>query len=158
MTRPDRAEASMSAGLTFELTDEQQALRDIIREFAESEIAPHAAEWDEQHVFPTDSVRKLGELGAMGVAFPEEYGGLGAGAVAQAVVVEELARFDSSVAVTVGANVSIAGEPVLQFGTEEQKQRWLVPLAQGVHLGAFASTEPGGGSDVRAAKTTAKRV
>ena len=142
----------------FALTDDQIALRDTIREFAESEIAPHAAEWDEQHIFPVDVIRKLGELGAMGVAFPEEYGGLGAGAVAQAVVVEELARFDSSVAVTVGANVSIAGEPVLQFGTEEQKQRWLVPLAQGVHLGAFGSTEPGGGSDVRAATTTARRA
>jgi alkylation response protein AidB-like acyl-CoA dehydrogenase len=141
----------------FELTDDQKALRDTIREFAESEIAPHAAEWDEQHTFPVDVIRKLGELGAMGVAFPEEYGGLGAGAVAQAVVVEELARFDSSVAVTVGANVSIAGEPVLQFGTEDQKQRWLVPLARGEHLGAFASTEPGGGSDVRAATTSARR-
>jgi alkylation response protein AidB-like acyl-CoA dehydrogenase len=111
---------------------------------------------DEQHVFPTAVIRQLGELGAMGVAFPEAYGGLGAGAVAQAVVVEELARIDSSVAVTVGANVSIAGEPVLLFGTEEQKQRWLVPLARGEHIGAFASTEPGGGSDVRAATTVAR--
>ncbi|HEV2107121.1 MAG TPA: acyl-CoA dehydrogenase family protein [Thermomicrobiales bacterium] len=141
----------------FEFTDEQRALRDAIREFAEGEIAPHAAEWDETHQFPTEVVRKLGELGAMGVAFPEEYGGLGMGAVAQAVVVEELARFDSSIAVTVGANVSIGGEPILLFGTEEQKQRWLVPLARGEHLGAFASTEPGGGSDIRAATTTARR-
>src|SRR5215218_9341405 len=146
----------MTAGLTFELTDEQQALRDIIREFAEAEIAPHAAEWDERHTFPTDVVRQLGELGAMGVAFPEEYGGLGAGAVAQALVVEELARIDSSIAVTVGADVSIAGEPVLRFGSEEQKQRWLVPLARGEHLGAFASTEPDAGSDVQAATTTAR--
>jgi short-chain 2-methylacyl-CoA dehydrogenase len=150
--------SAASAGLAFELNDEQRALRDTIREFAESEIAPHAAAWDEGHVFPTDVIRKLGELGAMGVTFPEEYGGLDAGAVAMAVVVEELARFDSSVAVTVGANVSIAGEPVLLFGTEEQKQRWLVPLATGEHLGAFASTEPGGGSDVRAATTTARRA
>ena len=141
----------------FELTDEQRALRDTIREFAEAEIAPHAAEWDERHVFPTETIRQLGELGAMGVAFPEEYGGLEAGAVAQAVVVEELARIDSSVAVTVGANASIAGEPILLFGTEEQKQRWLVPLARGEHIGAFASTEPGGGSDVRAATTVARR-
>ncbi|MFL5758928.1 MAG: acyl-CoA dehydrogenase family protein [Thermomicrobiales bacterium] len=146
----------MTSSLTFELNDEQRALRDTIREFAESEIAPHAGEWDEQHVFPVDVIRELGELGAMGVAFPEEYGGLGAGAVAQAVVVEELARIDSSIAVTVGADVSIAGEPVLLFGTEEQKQRWLIPLAQGEHLGAFASTEPGSGSDVQAASTTAR--
>jgi alkylation response protein AidB-like acyl-CoA dehydrogenase len=131
-------------------------LRDTIREFAESEIAPHAATWDHEHIFPTDAVRKLGELGAMGVAFPEEYGGLGAGALAQAVVVEELARFDSSVAITVGASVSLGGEPILKFGTEEQKQRYLVPLAQGTILGAFASTEPGSGSDVQGAQTTAK--
>jgi alkylation response protein AidB-like acyl-CoA dehydrogenase len=146
----------MTSSLMFELNDEQRALRDTIREFAESEIAPHAGEWDQNHEFPIDVVRQLGELGAMGVAFPEEYGGLGAGAVAQAVVVEELARIDSSIAVTVGADVSIAGEPVLLFGTEEQKQRWLVPLAQGQHLGAFASTEPGAGSDVQAATTSAR--
>jgi len=143
--------------LTYELTDEQRALRDSIREFAEAEIAPHAAEWDLNHTFPTETVRKLGELGAMGVAFPEEYGGLGMGSLAQALVVEELARVDSSIAVTVGANVSIAGEPLLKFGTEEQKQRWLVPLARGETLGAFASTEPDSGSDVQAAKTTARR-
>jgi alkylation response protein AidB-like acyl-CoA dehydrogenase len=147
----------MTAGLAYELTDEQQALRETIREFAESEIAPYAASWDERHVFPTEVVRKLGELGAMGVAFPEEYGGLGAGAVAQAVVVEELARIDSSIAITVGASVSLGGEPILRFGTEEQKQHFLVPLARGETLGAFASTEPGSGSDVQAAKTTARR-
>jgi short/branched chain acyl-CoA dehydrogenase len=140
----------------FELTEEQRSLRDTIREFAEAEIAPHAAAWDERHLFPVETVRKLGELGAMGVAFPEEYGGLGAGAVAQAVVIEELARIDSSIAVTVGASVSLGGEPVNIFGTEEQKQRWLVPLAQGTTLGAFGSTEPGGGSDVAAATTTAR--
>jgi butyryl-CoA dehydrogenase len=145
----------MTSCQPFELTDDQRELQQLVREFAEREIAPHAAEWDRDHTFPTDVIRKLGELGAMGVAFPEEYGGLGMGAVAQAVVVEELARIDSSVAVTVGANVSIAGEPVRLFGTEEQKQRWLVPLARGETLGAFASTEPGGGSDVQAALTTA---
>src|SRR5262245_27711507 len=142
-----------TTSLTFDLTDEQRALRDTVREFAEAEIAPHAAEWDERHLFPVETVRKLGDLGAMGVAFPEEYGGLGAGAVAQAVVVEELARIDSSMAVTVGANVSLGGEPILRFGTEEQKQHFLVPLALGETLGAFASTEPGSGSDVQAAKT-----
>ena len=147
----------MSMPLTFELTDEQRALRDTIREFAKAEIAPHAAEWDLNHTFPTETVRKLGELGAMGVAFPEDYGGLGMGSLAQAIVVEELARTDSSIAVTVGADVSIAGEPLLKFGTEEQKQRWLVPLARGETLGAFASTEPDSGSDVQAAKTTARR-
>lgn len=147
----------MTSCATFELTDEQISLRNVIREFAEAEIAPRAAEWDETEQFPIDVVRALGELGAMGVAFPEAYGGLGMGAVAQAVVIEELARVDSSIAVTVGANVSIAGEPVLIFGSEEQKQRWLVPLARGEHLGAFASTEPGGGSDVQSARTHARK-
>src|SRR5687768_5293919 len=147
--------ATLSASLAFDLTDDQRALRDTVREFAESEIAPHAAEWDKEHIFPTDVIRKLGELGVMGVGFPEEYGGLGAGAVAMAVCVEELARIDSSVAVTIGANCSIAGDPLLFFGTEEQKQRWLVPLARGETLGAFGSTEPGAGSDVQAATTTA---
>jgi alkylation response protein AidB-like acyl-CoA dehydrogenase len=146
----------MTSSLLFELTDEQRALRDTVREFAEAEIAPHAARWDEAHEFPTEVIRRLGELGVMGVAFPEEYGGLGAGAVAMALVVEELARVDSSIAVTVGADVSIAGEPLLVFGTEEQKQRWLVPLARGETLGAFASTEPNAGSDVQAAQTTAR--
>lgn len=147
----------MSIPEMFELTEEQRAIQSTIRDFAEAEIAPHASEWDMSHTFPIEIVRKLGELGAMGVAFPEEYGGLGAGAVAQALVVEELARIDSSIAVTVGANVSIAGEPIHVFGTEEQKQRWLVPLARGEHLGAFASTEPDAGSDVQAASTTARR-
>jgi alkylation response protein AidB-like acyl-CoA dehydrogenase len=147
----------MTSGFAFELTDEQRSLRDLVREFAEGEIAPHAMEWDKEHRFPIETVRKLGELGVMGVPFPEEYGGLGAGAVAMAVVIEELARIDSSIAVTVGADVSIAGEPILLFGTEEQKQRFLVPLARGETLGAFASTEPGGGSDVQAARTTARR-
>lgn len=141
----------------IELTEEQRALRDTIREFAESEIAPHAAEWDEKGTFPADVIRKLGELGAMGVPFPEEYGGLGAGALAMALVIEELARIDSSVAVTVGASVSLGGEPLLRFGSEEQKRRWLVPLARGKRLGAFASTEPGTGSDVQAATTSARR-
>ena len=148
--------AIMSSAFGFELTEEQRALRDTIREFAEQEIAPRAAAWDAQHTFPTEVIRRLGELGAMGVAFPEEYGGLGAGALAQALVIEELARIDSSVAITVGASVSLGGEPILIFGTEEQKQRWLVPLARGECLGAFASTEPGAGSDVQAATTTAR--
>jgi short-chain 2-methylacyl-CoA dehydrogenase len=151
------ATATTTSALAFELTDEQRALRDTVREFAEAEIAPHAAEWDRTHAFPTDVIRKLGELGVMGIPFPEEYGGLAAGAVAMAAVIEELARIDSSVAVTVGANVSLAGESILLFGTEDQKQRWLTPLAQGEIVGAFASTEPGGGSDVQSAASLARR-
>lgn len=146
----------MTAGLSFELSDEQRALQATVREFAEGEIAPHAGAWDQSETFPADVIRQLGALGVMGVAFPEAYGGLGAGALAQAVVIEELARIDSSVAVTVGASVSLGGEPILRFGTEEQKRAWLVPLARGECLGAFASTEPGMGSDVQAAATTAR--
>ncbi len=141
----------------FELTDEQCALRDTIREFAESEIAPLASEWDQKHIFPIDVIRKLGELGAMGVAIPEEYDGLGAGSLAQTVVVEELARIDSSVAVTVGVSASLGAGPILTFGTKEQKKHWVPQIARGEILGAFASTEPEAGSDVQGAKTTARR-
>src|ERR671933_377410 len=115
----------------MELSDDQQALRATIREFADGEIAPHAAEWDRTASFPTEVIRKLGELGVMGLPFPEQYGGLGAGTLSFAVAIEELARVDSSVAVTVAASVSLGGTPILAFGTQEQMQRWLVPLARG---------------------------
>src|SRR5215210_2116575 len=141
--------------MDFELTAEQGELQATIRAFAQQEIAPHAALWDQEHVFPTDVIRKLGSLGVMGLSFPPEYGGLGAGTLSQALVIEELARVDSSVAITVAANVSLGGAPLLLFGTEEQKQHWLVPLAEGELLGAFGSTEPGMGSDVAACETRA---
>jgi alkylation response protein AidB-like acyl-CoA dehydrogenase len=141
---------------TLDLTDDQRALRDMIREFAAAEIAPYAGEWDVTGTFPVDTIRQLGKLGVMGLPFPEAYGGVGAGALAMAIALEELARVDSSVAITVGASVSLGGTPLLLFGTEEQKQRWLVPLAQGTTLGAFASTEPGMGSDVQGLQTSAR--
>ncbi len=140
----------------LDLSDDQRALRAAIREFAIQEIAPRAPEWDRTAAFPTAVIRQLGELGVMGLAFPEEYGGVGAGSLSFAIALEELARVDSSVAITVAANVSLGGSPLLMFGTEEQKQRWLVPLAQGKTLGAFASTEPGIGSDVQGLQTTAR--
>jgi short/branched chain acyl-CoA dehydrogenase len=142
----------------LELNDEQRALRALIREFAEGEIAPHAYEWDRAGTFPAATIRKLGELGVMGLAFPEEYGGLGAGTLSFAIALEELARVDSSVAITVGASVSLGGAPILNFGTEQQKQRWLVPLTKGETIGAFASTEPGMGSDVQGAQTSARQT
>ena len=141
----------------LELSAEQRALRDSVREFAEGEIAPHAAEWDRTASFPTETIRQLGQLGIMGLPFPEQYGGLGAGTLAFVVAIEELARVDSSVAITVAASVSLGGAPILSFGSEAQKQRWLVPLARGETLGAFASTEPGMGSDVQGAQTTARQ-
>jgi alkylation response protein AidB-like acyl-CoA dehydrogenase len=140
----------------LELSDDQRTLRDTLREFAEAEIAPYAGEWDRTATFPAETIRKLGELGVMGLPFPEEYGGLAAGTLPFAVALEELARVDSSVAITVGASVSLGGAPILNFGTEQQKQRWLVPLARGETIGAFASTEPGMGSDVQGLSTTAR--
>jgi alkylation response protein AidB-like acyl-CoA dehydrogenase len=143
--------------LTLELSADQRALRDTLREFAEAEIEPHAAEWDRTATFPAAAIRKLGELGVMGLPLPEQYGGVGAGTLAFAVALEELARVDSSVAITVAASVSLGGAPILNFGTEDQKQRWLVPLARGETIGAFASTEPGMGSDVQGLSTTARQ-
>jgi alkylation response protein AidB-like acyl-CoA dehydrogenase len=139
----------------LDLTDEQRALRGMLREFGDAEITPHAADWDRTGTFPAATIRKLGELGVMGLPFPEQYGGLGAGTLSMAIALEELARVDSSVAITVAASVSLGGAPLLNFGTEAQKQRWLVPLARGETIGAFASTEPGMGSDVRGLSTTA---
>jgi alkylation response protein AidB-like acyl-CoA dehydrogenase len=141
----------------LELNDEQRALRGTLREFAEAEIAPHAGEWDRSGTFPAPTIRKLGELGVMGLPFPEQYGGVGAGTLSLAVALEELARVDSSVAITIAASVSLGGAPVLSFGTEAQKQRWLVPLALGETIGAFASTEPGMGSDVQGLSSTARQ-
>jgi len=141
----------------LELNGEQRALKETLREFAEAEIAPHAAEWDRSGTFPAPTIRKLGELGVMGLPFPEAYGGVGAGLISFALALEELARVDSSVAITVAASVSLGGAPILAFGTEAQKQRWLVPLARGETIGAFASTEPGMGSDVQGLSTSARQ-
>jgi short-chain 2-methylacyl-CoA dehydrogenase len=141
----------------LELSEDQRALRQTLREFSEAEIAPHAAEWDRDGRFPAQTIRQLGELGVMGLPFPEQYGGLGAGSLSFAVALEEIARVDSSVAITVAASVSLGGIPILQFGSEAQKQQWLVPLVRGETIGAFASTEPGMGSDVQGAQTTARQ-
>jgi butyryl-CoA dehydrogenase len=147
----------LDVDLALELSEEQRALQGTLREFAEAEIAPYAGEWDRNQHFPVKTIRKLGELGVMGLPFPEEYGGVGAGTVSFAIAMEELARVDSSVAITVGASVSLGGAPILSFGTEEQKRRWLVPLARGETIGAFASTEPGMGSDVQGLATSARK-
>lgn len=141
-----------------ELSAEQVALRDTVREFAEAEIKPHAAEWDRRGQVPMDTIRALGQLGVMGLLFPEQYGGVDAGVVSMALALEELARVDGSVAITVAASVSLGGMPLLAFGTDAQKQRWLVPLARGDTLGAFASTEPDGGSDVQGIATSARQT
>jgi short-chain 2-methylacyl-CoA dehydrogenase len=140
----------------FEPSEEQQALRRTIREFALAEIAPRAAGWDARAEFPLDVVRQLAALGVMGLPFPEEEGGVGAGALELAIVIEELARVDSSVAITVSANVGLAGAVLHLYGSPAQKERWLAPLARGETLGALAGTEPGAGSDVAGIATTAR--
>jgi alkylation response protein AidB-like acyl-CoA dehydrogenase len=141
----------------FSFTDEQKHLRKSVREFAEGEIAPHVMEWDESSHFPTELLPKLGEMGLMGVIFPEQYGGAGLGYVEYATVIEELSRVDGSVGLFVAAHNSLCGNHIYKFATEEQKTKYLVPLAQGKKLGAWSLTEPEAGSDAGGTRTTAVR-
>ena len=142
--------------MDFELTDEQRSFQTLVREFAEEAVAPAAAGYDEREEFPLDVVKRMGELGLFGIPFPEEYGGQGGDLLTFCLCLEEVARWDSSVAITLEASVGLAANPIDRFGTEEQKRRWLEPMARGDALGAFALTEPGGGSDARAIRTTAR--
>jgi len=142
--------------LNFDLTQEQQLVRDTVREFAVSRIAPVAAELDREHRFPYDLVAELGELGLMGMTVPEDYGGAGADTLSYALAIEELTRIDSSVAITVAAHHSLGTLPIFYFGNEEQKREWLPRLASGKALAAFGLTEPGAGSDAGATRTTAE--
>jgi alkylation response protein AidB-like acyl-CoA dehydrogenase len=139
----------------FELSEEQEALRKVVREFAAAEIAPHAEQWDRDHVFPVDVVLRMGELGLFGLPFPEEYGGGGADLTTLCVAIEELARVDHSMAITLEAGVGLGANPIYSFGTEEQKQRWLPDLCGGRALGAFGLTEPEAGSDAGGTRTRA---
>jgi len=141
----------------FSFTDEQKQLRKSVREFAEGEIAPHVMEWDESSHFPTELLPKLGEMGLMGVIFPEQYGGAGLGYIEYATVIEELARVDGSVGLFVAAHNSLCSNHIYKFGTEQQKSKYLVPLAQGKKLGAWSLTEPEAGSDAGGTRTTATR-
>ena len=140
----------------FDLTDEQEAFRKVVRDFAEAEIAPHAEAWDRDHTFPTDVVRAMGDLGLFGLVFPEEYGGSGADFTTLCVAIEELARVDQSMAITLEAGVGLGANPIFQFGTEEQKQRWLPDLVAGRTLGGFGLTEPEAGSDAGGTRTRAE--
>ncbi len=142
--------------MNFDLTKEQQLVRETVREFAESRIAPVAAELDREHRFPYDLVVELAELGLMGMTVPEEYGGAGADALSYAIAIEELTRIDSSAAITVAAHHSLGTLPILYFGNDEQKREWLPQLASGQKLAAFGLTEPGAGSDAGATRTTAE--
>jgi butyryl-CoA dehydrogenase len=139
----------------FELTPEQREIQALARDFARAEIEPHAAEWDRNHEFPRPLFTKLAELGLMGTCVPEEYGGAGTDFLSYILVLEELSRGDAGVGVTVAVHTSAATLPILAFGTDEQKARFVPPLARGEHLGAFALTEPEAGSDAGALRTTA---
>jgi len=141
----------------FTFTDEQKHLRKSVHEFAEGEIGPHVMEWDEASHFPTEILPKLAEMGLMGVIFPEQYGGAGLGYVEYAIVIEELARVDGSVGLFVAAHNSLCSNHIYKFGSEEQKKKYLVPLAQGKKLGAWSLTEPEAGSDAGGTRTTAAR-
>ncbi|MBK9180843.1 MAG: acyl-CoA dehydrogenase family protein [Acidimicrobiales bacterium] len=146
----------MSLQSTDDLSDDLQAFRKVVRDFAEREVAPHAEAWDRDHTFPVDTVLAMGELGLFGLPFPEEYGGGGADLTALCVAIEELARVDASVAITLEAAVGLGANPIFRFGTEEQKQRWLPDLCAGRALAAFGLTEPEAGSDAGATRTRAE--
>ena len=143
--------------MNFELNEEQQQIKYSVREFAESEIRPHVMEWDETQHFPDELRPKLAELGLMGVLFPEQYGGAGMGYVEYATIIEELGRVDGSVGLSVAAHNSLCSNHIYSFGTEEQKQKYLVPLAQGESFGAWGLTESQAGSDASGTRTTAIR-
>ncbi|HEX6470452.1 MAG TPA: acyl-CoA dehydrogenase family protein [Streptosporangiaceae bacterium] len=142
--------------MDYRLDDEHESLRKTVEDFARRVVAPEAQRLDASGEFPYDIVRQMGAMGLFGLPFPEEYGGMGGDYFALCLAIEELARVDSSVAITLEAGVSLGAMPIFRFGTEEQKRRWLPDLAAGRALGAFGLTEPGGGSDAGATRTTAR--
>ncbi|HEV7501448.1 MAG TPA: acyl-CoA dehydrogenase [Vicinamibacteria bacterium] len=143
--------------MDFTLNEEQQLLKKTVREFAEAEIGPHAREWDEKQEFPREVFTKLGELGLMGVVWPAEYGGSGMSTVDYAIVMEELARVDAGVALSVAAHNSLCSGHIFLAGSEEQKKKYLAPLARGEKVGCWGLTENSAGSDAGGTKTTAVR-
>src|SRR2546423_4759697 len=141
--------------MDFGLSDDQREIQALAREVAKRKIEPHAAEWDREHRLPRELVPKLAELGLMGVCIPEEYGGAGADFLSYILVLEELSRADAGVGVTVAVHTSAATLPILTFGTDEQRARFVPPLARGEVLGAFALTESEAGSDAGSLRTAA---
>jgi alkylation response protein AidB-like acyl-CoA dehydrogenase len=139
----------------FELSEDQREVQALARDFAKAEIEPYAADWDREHRFPRELYAKLAELGLMGACVPEEYGGAGADFLSYVLVLEELSRADAGVGVTVAVHTSAVTLPILTFGTDEQKARFVPPLARGEHLGSFALTEAEAGSDAGALRTRA---
>ena len=141
----------------LDLSEEQRQVRGLCRDFARTELAPNARRWDAEHRFPAEAVRKLGELGLMGVAVPHEWGGAGMDAVSYALAMEEIARGCGGTSVIMSVNNSLYCDPVLRYGTDEQRRTWLTPFARGEKLGCFALTEPMSGSDAAEMATTAVR-
>jgi short-chain 2-methylacyl-CoA dehydrogenase len=147
-------------GMTFELSREHEEFRHVVREFAEGEIAPHAAQWDRDHYFPTDVVQQMGKLGLMGLTAPEEYGGAGEDGdfTSLCVAIEEIGRVDQSMGITLEAAVGLGINPILTYGDAAQREQWLPDLVSGQALAAFGLTEPGAGSDAGATRTKADLV
>jgi alkylation response protein AidB-like acyl-CoA dehydrogenase len=143
--------------MTFELSAEHESFRAVVRDFAERELAPHVAQWDREHHFPVEVVHAMGELGLFGLVVPEAYGGSGGDFTSLCVAIEEIGRVDQSIGITLEAGVGLGINPILSYGTEEQKQRWLPDLVSGRCLAAFGLTEPEAGSDAGATKTRAVR-
>ena len=141
--------------MMFGLTEDQEQLRKEVRSFAEREVLPHVMEWDEASTFPKEVVKKLGEMGLMGVIFPEEFGGSGMGYVEYVLAIEELSRVDGSVGIIVASHNSLCTNHIMLAGNEEQRRRWIPKLASGQWLGAWGLTEPGSGSDAGGARTSA---
>ncbi|OCA81088.1 acyl-CoA dehydrogenase [Bacillus sp. FJAT-27986] len=142
--------------MNFKLSEEHEMIRKMVRDFARNEVAPTAAERDEEERFDREIFNKMAELGLTGIPWPEEYGGIGSDYVAYCIAIEELSRVCASTGVTLSAHTSLAGWPIYKFGNEEQKQKYLRPMAQGEKIGAYGLTEPGSGSDSGAMKTTAR--
>jgi alkylation response protein AidB-like acyl-CoA dehydrogenase len=139
----------------FDFTEEQEAIRRTVRDFAETEIKPHVLEWDEAQHFPRDLFRRMGELGLMGVTFPEEFGGAGLGYIEYSITVEELARVDGSIGLSIAAHNSLCSNHIFEYGSDRQRVELVTPLARGEKLGSWALTEPAAGSDASAMRTIA---
>src|SRR3989475_4071475 len=142
--------------MDFALSETHEITRKMVRDFAEREIAPESQKFDESQEVPHHWAPKMAGLGLLGVFVPEKWGGAGLDAISYAIVIEELSRVDASAGVIAAVNNGLVCDPILKFGTDEQKKDWLVPLAKGEKLGAYALTEPGSGSDAAAMRTTAK--
>src|ERR671925_2219905 len=149
-------DATYTRRVDLDLSPEQREIQALARDLARAEIEPFAGDWDREHRFPKEVFGKLAELGLMGTCVPEEYGGAGADFLSYILVLEEISRADAGVGVTVAVHTSAATLPIVLFGTDEQKARFVPPLARGEHLGAFALTEPEAGSDAGSLRTKAE--